>query len=270
MEILEAKLKELTTSLQEDDRKKVEAEQIPECSKFPFNKYANAIAYLLGNNLMSYDAFLQIREDYYSRNPNIGLFERSPRDFGQNYIENRILKLHPELRKPSVDLDPDYNGEYDLWLPVHDKKGIRIEVKASHVVRSVKGGSLTEKALKKPAVDKMGTEKFLMNFQQIKPVCCDVFIWIAVWLDYIDLWVLPSSMIVMRDKDADSLTKDESIIRTIDGNSVIYMGPQHRGGENEGQIIVNHIHYSDLKNYKVEETDILTKIKEYGNIEQGT
>lgn len=31
-----------------------------------------------------------------------------------------------------------------------------------------------------------------MNFQQIKPGCCDVFVWIGVWRDVIRYWVLSS------------------------------------------------------------------------------
>ena len=268
MEILEAKINELKASLQEEDQKKVDAEQMPECSKYPFNKYANTIAYLLGKNLISYDDFLQMRGEYYTRNPYISLFELSPRDFGQNYIENSILKLHLELQKPSIDFDPDFKGEYDLCMPVQDEKGIKIEVKAAHVVRNIEGGTLAAKALKKPADEKLNTEGFIMNFQQLKPQCCDVFIWIAVWLDTIDLWILPSSMIIMRDDKVKRLKKGESIIRDVGGKSVIYMGSQHRGGgDDEGQIFVNQMHYSDLQNFKVEEANILAKIKEYGNID---
>lgn len=32
-----------------------------------------------------------------------------------------------------------------------------------------------------------------MNFQQVKPRCCDVFVWIAVWRDVIRYWVLSSN-----------------------------------------------------------------------------
>jgi hypothetical protein len=33
---------------------------------------------------------------------------------------------------------------------------------------------------------------FDMNFQQIKPKCADVFLWVAVWRDKIRYWVLNS------------------------------------------------------------------------------
>ncbi len=31
-----------------------------------------------------------------------------------------------------------------------------------------------------------------MNFQQLKPYCCDVFIWVAVYRDTIKCWVINS------------------------------------------------------------------------------
>ena len=36
------------------------------------------------------------------------------------------------------------------------------------------------------------TKDFDMNFQQVKPACCDVFIWVGVWRDKIRYWVLAS------------------------------------------------------------------------------
>ena len=36
---------------------------------------------------------------------------------------------------------------------------------------------------------------FWMNFQQIKPACCDVIVWVAVWRDVIRYWVLSSQEI---------------------------------------------------------------------------
>ena len=35
-------------------------------------------------------------------------------------------------------------------------------------------------------------KNYWMNFQQVKPACCDVFVWIAVWRDVIRYWVLSS------------------------------------------------------------------------------
>lgn len=268
MEKLKADIKSFEKKLPPDIGANISEEQLKECSKYPFNRYANALAFLLGKSYMSYEEFLQLRDAYYDRNPNIGLFELSPRDFGQNYIENHLIKNYPILQKPSIDLDPEYKGEYDIWLPIENGQGLKIEVKASHVVQDTEGGSLEEKALQKLA--KSDGIQYQMNFQQLKPLCCDVFIWIAVWLNDFDFWVLPSNMIRMRPKDAPRLKEGESIIRSISGEDVIYMGPQHRNSTDEGQVLINHLHYSDIKKYSVPEQNIVDKIFEYGKVNQRT
>lgn len=113
-----------------------------------------------------------------------------------------------------------------------------------------------------------------MNFQQLKPSCCDVFIWIAVWLDDIDIWVIPSSKIVMRPENAPRRKPKDSIVSP---EGILYMGTQHQGGKGgdvpEGQIFVTNNHYDDLKQYKVSLDTLIEKIKEaksHGNINQRT
>ena len=54
-----------------------------------------------------------------------------------------------------------------------------------------------------------------MNFQQVKPACCDVFVLIAVWRDVIKYWVWPS--------------------REFENNKYYSKG-QHRGNVGEGQL----------------------------------
>ena len=148
--------------------------------------------------------------------------------------------------------------EIYLWLPTENDEGIKIEVKSSHVAEDEPESILVEKAYKKPR----GTDEeisnaikglnFKMNFQQLKPSCCDVFIWIAVWLDDIDIWVIPSSKIVMRPENAPRRKPKDSIVSP---EGVLYMGTQHQGGKGgdvpEGQIFVTNNHYDDLKQYKV-------------------
>jgi hypothetical protein len=55
---------------------------------------------------------------------------------------------------------------------------IKIEVKASRAVDFDREEPLYVKAL---ASDSQ--KRFDMNFQQVKPACCDVFLWIGVWRD---------------------------------------------------------------------------------------
>ena len=105
-----------------------------------------------------------------------------------------------------------------------------------------------------------------MNFQQLKPEYCDVFIWIAVWLDDIDIWVIPSEKIKMRSENAKHRKPKESIVNE-DGS--IFMGIQHAGGKGgnvlEGQIYVTNKHFFDLENYKVTLVNLIETIKQYGN-----
>jgi hypothetical protein len=67
---------------------------------------------------------------------------------------------------------------------------------------------------------------FWMNFQQIKPACCDVFVWIAVWRDVIRYWVLSSHEVE---------------------SSPYFSKGQHRGNVGEGQLHVrqDNIHAFD-------------------------
>lgn len=58
-------------------------------------------------------------------------------------------------------------------------------------------------------------EPFDMNFQQIKPNCCDIFVWIAVWRDKIRYWVLTNEEVK---------------------NNKYYSHGQHRGNTGEGQL----------------------------------
>jgi len=75
------------------------------------------------------------------------------------------------------------------------------------------------------ALSSNSKKRFDMNFQQIKPYCCDIFVWIAVWRDLIKYWVLSSNE-VLNDKN--------------------YSIGQHRGNENEGQL---HINERNIKQY---------------------
>ncbi len=74
-----------------------------------------------------------------------------------------------------------------------------------------------------------------MNFQQIKPGCCDVFVWMAVWRDTIKYWVIPSF--------------------EVENNSYYSKG-QHRGNVGEGQLHLNHENIKDFDKYLVGSTTL--------------
>jgi uncharacterized secreted protein with C-terminal beta-propeller domain len=50
----------------------------------------------------------------------------------------------------------------------------------------------SEEPLYVKALSRNTKKRFLMNFQQLKPQCCNVFIWVAVFRDEIVLWVMNS------------------------------------------------------------------------------
>ena len=76
------------------------------------------------------------------------------------------------------------------------------------------------------------TEKpFLMNFQQLKPQCCDVFIWVAVFRDKIVLWIINSNEVATHP---------------------LFSKGQHRGNKgNEGQLHIKHDNIHVLDRYEL-------------------
>lgn len=127
--------------------------------------------------------------------------------------------------------DPEYKGQYDFWY-----NGIRIEVKASRAVDRRSGDTLIMKALSSNS--KKG---FDMNFQQIKPDCCDVFVWIGVWRDVIRYWVLSSDEVK---------------------NNPYFSSKQHRGNVGEGQLWIKESNIDSFMQYQVKVPDLLNRIIE--------
>ena len=152
---------------------------------FSFNEYEHLICNLIDKDGMSYDQYIEIKTEYISENPNPWIFEISvPHVFGKKFAQTYVQGKCSKLKKPSKTLDPAYTGEYDLWID-----GIAIEVKASRAVNSDSDEPLYMKALSRHT-----KKRFLMNFQQLKPQCCDVFIWVAVFRDEIVLWIMTTNM----------------------------------------------------------------------------
>ena len=182
-------------------------------SVFPFNKFEFIIAHLIATQTLNLSEYLDIRNAYLERNKYLYLFEiTAPRTFGESWAQRHLNEIVPELERPTNKLDPHYNGQYDFWF-----NGIRIEVKASRAVRLKSGDSLIIKALSSDSV-----EGFDMNFQQIKPACCDAFVWIAVWRDKIRYFVLSSDEVA---------------------SNKYYSTGQHRGNVGEGQLWLKREQY---------------------------
>jgi hypothetical protein len=174
-----------------------------------------------------------MRDSYMERNTFLYIFEISaPRTFGEAWAQGHLKELVPDLFKPSKKLDPNYSGEYDFFL---DGK-IRIEVKASRAVDAKSDEPLYVKALASDS-----SQPFWMNFQQVKPACCDVFVWVAVWRDKIRYWILSSHELeTHRD----------------------YSTGQHRGNTGEGQLHVRQDNIRDFDGFEAPSNELGKAIRD--------
>ncbi len=201
-------------------------------SVYPFNEYEYMISTLLGREKLSLDDYYALRDEYVERNMYLYIFEISaPRGFGETWAQGHLKELVPELEKPSKKKDPTYSGQYDFYL---DGK-ITIEVKASRAVDFELQAPLYVKALASDS-----DRPFDMNFQQVKPGCCDVFVWVAVWRNKIRYWVLAS--------------------KELEGNRYYSKG-QHRGNVGEGQLHLRQDNIAEFTQYEAVGRDLLDAIR---------
>ncbi len=230
MEKLRQILDEMIATLENADEFRERLENL--VSVYPFNEYEYIISTLLGLNKLTLDAYVELRDDYIARNLYLYIFEISaPRKFGETWAQGHLKALVPDLVKPQKKLDPQYSGQYDFFLDGR----IKIEVKASRAVDFDSDASLYEKALSSDS-----DKQFDMNFQQIKPACCDVFVWVAVWRDRIRYWVLSS--------------------REVETNRYFSTG-QHRGNVGEGQLHLNRDNIQDFSQYECRSDGLLDAIR---------
>ena len=134
------------------------------------------------------------------------------------------MEIDKRFEKPSKGADRNYDGEYDLWVG-----GIKVEVKACRAINTKERGDLVSKALRFSS-----GKPFWMNFQQLKPDNCDVFIFIGVWVDQIVYWVLSPQ----------------------EARKSPYISHQHRGGI-EYQIGITDRNIKDFDIYKISSGEII-------------
>lgn len=203
----------------------------------PFTESNIKLAALLSSGAITLDEYIKLEREYGARNKYLYTYELSgPRTFGESWAQEHLNAIVPELSKPSKRLDPNYSGEYDFWY-----EGIKIEVKASRAAEDKSGGKLVDKALY--SFDT--TTKFNMNFQQLKPACCDVFVWMGVWRDAVRFWVLSSAEVE---------------------SSEFYSSGQHRGNSGEGQLWIKRSNIEKFSRYIVEPNRLLTEIVRKGEM----
>lgn len=219
MEKLRQELESLLSRL--EDAESVRAQISRLYSVYPFNEFEYIISTLLGRDVLSLDEYYEMRDSYMERNAFLYIFEISaPRTFGEAWAQGHLKELIPELSRPSKRLDATYSGEYDFFLD----NAIRIEVKASRAVDATSDEPLVVKALSSDS-----ERPFWMNFQQIKPACSDVFVWIAVWRDKIRYWVLSSYELETHPE---------------------YSQGQHRGNTGEGQLHLRQDNIHDFAGFE--------------------
>ena len=202
-------------------------------SVYPFNEFEYMISHLLAADKLTIDEYYEIQDNYIHRNLYLYLFEISaPRGFGERWAHGHLKELVPALQRPSKQLDPNYSGQYDFFLPVK----IRIEVKASRAVEFKSNEPLYIKALSSSS-----ELSFDMNFQQIKPALCDVFVRIAAWRDVIKYWVIPSFQVE---------------------TNPYYSTGQHRGNTGEGQLHLNKDNIHEFDQFLVQSNELEAAIRE--------
>lgn len=215
---LRAYLDSLIGTLKHEDRKLLEARLKGLVSVFPFNEYEFILTFLVEHRVIRLADYEKLRNNYVSSNRYLNLFGLAPRIFGQVWGEKHLMDLDSRFRKPNKSIDPDYEGQYDLWF-----EGARVEVKAARAIDTKKRGDLVSKALYYDS-----TAPFWMNFQQLKLDTCDVFVFIGVWVDRIVYWVMSNGEIKTNK----------------------YLSHQHRGGI-EYQIGITNSNTGEFDNYMV-------------------
>jgi hypothetical protein len=202
-------------------------------SIFPFNEYEHLICNLINRGGLSHAQYIDIRCEYMSENPNLWIYEISaPRGFGEGFAQTYVQSKSKNLLKAHKKYDENYAGQYDLWF-----SGITIEVKASRAVDAA-----SEEPLYMKALSRKSSKNLLMNFQQLKPQCCDVFIWVAVFRDEIVLWIMNSDEVL---------------------NHVNFSKGQHRGNSgNEGQLHIKRDNIELFNQFELKSNDIEQAIED--------
>lgn len=195
---LRSYLESLIDSLESGNQELLRARLESLVSVFPFNEYEYIITFLVDRHVISFNEYEELRNNYVSANRYLDLFSLAPRTFGQIWGERHLMDLDRRFQKPNKNLDPEYEGQYDLWL-----EGVRVEIKAARAIHTKQHEAIASKALHWGA-----KAPFWMNYQQLKIDICDVFVFIGVWVDLIIYWVL-SNEEVKQNK---------------------YLSHQHRGG----------------------------------------
>lgn len=261
MDLLKQQLQSLIHRLEYGQAFQEQLDQL--ISVLPFNKYEFIISTLLGEDKLTYEEYVEMRNAYIDRNLYLSIFEISaPRGFGDTWALGHLKEIVPEFQRPSKKLDKNYTGQYDLVLPWQDNDGkdhlIKVEIKASRAVDREK----PEEPLYEKALASDSQRPFLMNFQQMKPQCCDVFLWIAVYRDKIRYWVIDSHHIQIHHDFVPQHRNEKTATRSkVFKKEEIY----------EGQLMVTQGSIHDFDTFACVSTELKDRIimaykKQYGMV----
>ena len=229
---LDTKLEEWVKELPREDKKELLACLDGLKSIYPFNEYEYRLMYLLDRKIITFEEYENLRNSYTNDNPYLNLYNISPRVFGEIWGQQHLIDIDSRFKKPSKQIDEKYSGDYDLYLE-DGQKIIKIEVKASRAIdRKVRGGIETK------ALNFKSAEPYWMNFQQLKLDIVDIFLFIGVWVDKINYWVLTNKEVKQHP----------------------LLSHQHRGGI-EYQIGITEKNIHEFKKFLVEPSHSVDAIK---------
>lgn len=229
LEGLRAKLEDFIKALKPENEKALHARLSSLKSVFPFSEYEYILMFLRDRNVIGFNEYEKLRTGYTESNKYLDLYDLSPRIFGQIWAEQHLRDIDLRFQKPNRLLDPDFEGQYDLWC-----EGIKVETKTSRAANEKIRGPIRSKALRSTS-----KESFWMNFQQIKVDYCDVFVFIGVWVDDIRYWVMSSTEVKVSP----------------------YLSHQHAGGI-EQQLGLTDKNLQEFRKYLVEPRDMVSKVLE--------
>lgn len=181
---LDKKLDSWIKELPQEDKKSLLAHLSGLKSIYPFNEYEYRLMYLLDKKIIIFQEYENLRNAYVNINPYLNLYNISPRVFGEIWAQQHLIDVDRRFKKPSKEIDKKYSGDYDIYLK-NGRRIIKIEVKASRAINTKIRGGLETKALSFES-----DEPYWMNFQQLKLDIVDTFIFIGVWVNKINYWVL--------------------------------------------------------------------------------
>ena len=92
MEHLQQELDRLLSSVPDASEIRSRLESL--VSVYPFNEYEFLISHLLANDVLSLDQYLELRDEYISRNLYLYIFEISaPRTFGEAWAQGQCRRI---------------------------------------------------------------------------------------------------------------------------------------------------------------------------------